>query len=209
MSSFQDSAWLRRLWSLAKPGDPLTDYVTNVQTVNDRGYASSRERAPYASASNSMIAQGAGVHNFVEIGGVDLLGPTTNLLHAMHFEVEQSTVLTGVVSWIVQDGAALTTVARVATTPTTLDPDPDVTPVLFIGSIATAQLPATRTQLPRFNSIGITAATPSFPTVTTEIPPCAGLPFAASWLGPRNLMFFSETPNVVWNWFMSWQAIRS
>jgi len=207
MSSFQDARWLRRLWSLAAPGDPTAPFIANVQLVNDRSYGSSRERAPYAHHSAVAFGAGAGVHNFVEIGAIDGIGPTRNLLQQAIFEVGQANILTGVVRWVIADGAALTTATRVAVTPVISDNDPDITPVIFTGTIATANIPAAAATIPRTNGIGQTAATPSFPSAMTQLPPCAGLNFCASWLGPSNLLFFSGD-NEFFAFVIAWQGMR-
>jgi hypothetical protein len=209
MSSFQDARWLRRLWSLAAPGDPDARYIANVQVINDRAYGSSRERAPHAQHSNTIAAPAAGTHNFVEIGGLDGLGPTVNLLHHGAFEAQMSGVLTGIISWFLGSAGALTTATRVATAPKFIDPDSDVTPTLFQGTILTANLPASRTNLPRANGIGQTAATPTFATSVTTVERLGALPFAASWDGPQNLFFFSETDGVFLLYKLAWQAMRS
>lgn len=208
MSAFQDAGWLRRLWSLAKPGDPVVDYVTNVQVVNDRAYGSSRERAPYAQHGGLITAGGPGVHNFVEIRGADALGPTTNLLHACRWEEAMANQLTGIFTWALADGAALTTATRVATTPMIVDSDPDVACQLFVGTIATANIPAAAIAMPHTNGIGQTAATPSFPTGVSEWLPLGGLPFCASWLGPRSLILFGGA-NQLSLYSIAWQAMRS
>lgn len=209
MSSFQDAAWLRRFWSLAKPGDPVVDYVTSVQIVNDRRYASSRERAPYAGHAGLMVAAGAGVHNFVEIGGLDGLGATRNLLHRARFEVldDMATSLNGLLQAALVDGAALTTATRVATTPIFRDSDPDVTPVLFLGTIATANIPASAVILPRSTTLGLTGATPAFGSAVVDVDPCA-LGFAQTWSGPANVIFFGPADvSIIWK--ATWQAMRA
>jgi len=208
MSSFQDSGWLRRLWSLAKPGDPVTEFVQNVHLVQDRRWSSSRERAPYAAHSGFLLAAGAGVHNFVELRGVDALAATVNLLHACRWEEAMVNTLTGLMSWVIADGSALTTATRVNTTPAVADSDPDVRCELFIGTIATANIPASAVSMPRSNGIGQTAATPSFQSATTEFTPAAGLPFCLSWPGPRSLMLFGGA-NQISAFHVLWQAIRS
>lgn len=207
MSSFQDAGWIRRLWSLAKPGDPLAQYVSNVNIVNEGSYRGTRERAPFAMHSQLAFPAGAGVHNFMEIGGLDPLGPTQNLLHYARIEEGQAAALTGLIQWVIADGAALTTATRVATTPMFRDSDPDVTPQLFLGTIATANIPATAQIIPRSNSLGRTGATPVFDDSVTEVLPLRGLPFAATWTGPSRLIFFGEA-NTMTTFMMAWQAIR-
>jgi len=208
MGSFQDARWLRRLWSLAKPGDPIAEYISNVQLVQDRSWASSRERAPHAQHALGVAAAGAGVHNFFEIGGTDGLGPTLNLLHFARLIGAPTNMLTGTFSWALADGAALTTATRAAVTPTFVDPDPDVTPVLFVGTIATANIPAAAATLPLSDHLGETGATPVYDLAVTNVEPLVGLPFAASWDGPRNLIFFGAA-NELSVVRLAWQAIRS
>lgn len=207
MSSYQDAGWLRRLWSLARPGQPISDYVTNTNLVNDGAYRGSREQAPFALHNQLLFAAGAGVHNFIEIGGFDRLAPTRNLLHYARFEEGQVGALTGLVQWVIADGAALTTASRAAATPVFLDSDPDVTPQVFVGTIATANIPATAQILPRSNCLGRTGATPVFDAGVTEVVPLKGLPFAASWTGPNRLIFFGG-PNEQTVFMTAWQAIR-
>lgn len=207
MSSFQDAGWIRRLWSLAKPGDPVAEYVANVNIVNEGAYRGTRERAPFAMHSQLAFGAGAGVHNFMEIRGFDPLGPTQNLLHYARIEEGQVGALTGLVQWVIADGAAITTATRVATTPMFRDSDPDVTPQLFIGTIATANIPATAQILPRSNALGRTGATPVFDQSVTELWPLGALPFAASWTGPNSLIFYGEA-NTATTFLMAWQAIR-
>lgn len=209
MSSFQDASWLRRLWALARPGDPATDYVTNVQLVNDRRYASSREAAPYASHGALAVAGGAGIHNFVEIGGFDRLAATQNFLHRARFEilVNMATSLDGLLQVSLTDGSTITTATRVATTPLLGDSDPDVTCRLFIGTIATANIPASAIALPRSATLGLTGATPAFGSSITDLDPTE-LGFAQTWIGPRNLMFFAPA-NTSILWKATWQAMRA
>lgn len=207
MSSFQDAGWLRRLWSLATPGDPVAEYVSNVNVVNDGAYRGSRERAPFAMHNQLLFAAGAGVHNFVEIGGLDRLAPTRNMLHYARFEEGQAGALTGLVQWVIADGAALTTVTRAAATPVFADADPDVTPQIFIGTIATANIPATAQILPRSNALGRTGATPVFDAGITEVLPLKSLPFAATWLGPNRLIFIGGA-NEITTFMLAWQAVR-
>lgn len=209
MSGYQNAGWLSRLMSLARPGNPEAEFVANVNVVNDARWRSSRERAPYAAMSNFALAAGAGVHNFVEIGGLDPLG-YVGLLHYARFEAQQSNQITGLISWVLADGAALTTATRVATTPLILDSEPADGPSiqLFEGTIATANIPATAENLPKSNAIGQTLATPAFPTAITEIPPLQGLPFAMSWLGPRRLIFFGGN-NETLQYYLAWQAMRA
>lgn len=207
MSSFQNAAWIRRLWALAQPGDPVAQYVGNVQVVNDRAYASSRERAPYAAHEALLTAPAAGTHNFLEIGGLDQLGATLNLLHRLQVE-HTSSGLALFCMLALADGAALTTATRVATTPRFLDADPDVVPQLFLGTITTANIPASATSIPRSTTLGSTAATPTFDQAVTEILPLPGVHVARSWLGPRNLMLFA--PDAAYLAFrVAWQAVRA
>jgi len=208
MSGFQNAGWLSRLWSLAKPGSPIAELITNVQLVQDRSWSSSREHAPYAMHAGILSPAGAGVHNFVEIGGTDSLAPTLNLLHYGRLELTQSNTLTGLVSVVLQDGAGITTATRAAVTPIVRDADPDVAVTIFEGTIATANIPAAVEALPKSGVVGLTAATPSFPNAITEIPPLKGLPFAISWLGPRNLMLFSGADELM-IYVLSWQAQRA
>lgn len=207
MSSFQDAGWVRRLWSLARPGDPVAEYVANINVVNDGAYRGSRERAPFAMHNQLLFAAGAGVHNFVEIGGFDQLGPTRNMLHYARFEEAQAGALTGLIQWVIADGAALTTASRAAATPVFVDADPDVTPQIFLGTIATANIPATAQILPKSNAIGNTAATPSFPAAITEVLPLKALPFATTWLGPNRLIMIGGA-NEMTTFLLAWQAIR-
>lgn len=207
-SSYQNASWLSRLWNLAKPEAPAAEYVSNVQVVNDRRWSSSREMAPYAAHGGLIAAPAAGSHNFVEIGGVDALGATLNLLHYGRFELGQANQLTGLVRIALADGSALTTASRTAVTPMFLDSDRDVSIALFEGVITTANLPATVEILPKSNSIGQTAATPAFPTAVTELAPLQALPFSASWNGPRNLMFFGGDAEILTYWLV-WQALRA
>lgn len=208
MSSYQDASWIRRLWSLAKPGDPIAEYVSNVSVVNDRRFSSSRERAPYAWHSVLMGAAGAGIHNFLELQGLDALGPTVNLLHRFRGETAMANTLTGLITVAIADGAALTTATRVLTTPLVSDADPDVTPRLFLGTIASANIPAVSAVLPRSNAIGQTGATPTFSQAVSELEPTEALPFAVSWEGPASLMFFSGADELC-IFEAVWQAMRA
>jgi hypothetical protein len=208
VSSFQDSSWLRRLWSLATPGDPVAQFVQNANLVNDRRYASSRERAPYAAHNATIPTGGAGVHNFIEIGGLDLLGPTTNFLHFLRTNTDQSSgALAGFLSWNIAAAGSLTAALRLAQTPQFRDTDPDVAPTLFVGNVATANLPAGRTIVPKNGSVGETSATPSFSFAVTVVEPTA-LPFARTW-NTGSLFIFAETADTLLNFDIVWQAMRS
>lgn len=208
-SSYQNADWLSRLRSLATPGEPTAPFVSNVSIVNDARWRSSRERAPYAAMSNLALAAGPGVHNFVEIGGSDPLG-YIGLLHYARFEASQSNQITGLIAWVIADGASLTTASRTAVTPLARDSEPADGPQiqLFEGTIATANIPATAENLPKNNAIGQTAATPSFPTCITEIPPLQGLPFGMAWRGPGRLIFFGGA-NEQLSYYAAWQAMRA
>jgi len=206
MASFQDAAWLRRLWSLAIPGDPVAQYVSNVHLVNDRSYASSRERAPFAMHTALQVAAGAGSQNFVELGSTDPVG-VENLLHRAVLEVGMSNVLTGLASWVIAPTASLTTATRVAVTPMARDADPDVTPFLFQGTLTNANVPATANVIPRINGVGQTAATPSFQTGVATIERAGPLPFGLRWPAGSSLFFFSGD-NQLWIYSLQWQGVR-
>lgn len=205
-SSFQDAGWLRRLRSLALPGRAKADEVQNVNLVNDRSYSSSRERAPYAFHSAIQAAGGAGIHNFFEITGIDSLGPAPEkLLHRLWI---QGNVGAGGQSFSIANvnGAALTTASRVATTPMLSDADSELTPQLFIGTIATANLP-TRFQLPQKETLFATAATPTVADQITWLDPLGTLPFALRWR-ENSLIFFQDQADLAWIVQLAWQVMR-
>lgn len=208
MSGFNNAGWISRLWALGKPGAPTTEYVQNVNLVNDRRYASSREHAPHAAHAGFLTAPAAGTHNFVELGGSDALAAVVNLLHYMRVELSQANQLTGLLRIALADGAALTTATRTAVAPMFLDSDPDVVPALFEGTITTANIPASAEILPKSGSLGQTNATPAYPTAITELKQLGALPFALSWLGPRRLILFGGDAEIM-EYFVAWQAMRS
>jgi len=208
MSSFQDARWLRRLWSLSAPGTPTTPYAQHISIVNDRGYSSSRERAPYASHAGLFAAPGAGIHNFVEVGALDPLNSARCFLHQARFEIigDIANNLTGLLSWALVDGSTLTTATRVLTTPFVADADPDVQPKLFVGTIETGNLPSLQ-NIPSSVTTGVTAAQPTFGSRISDVEPLPGLHFALSWLGPKNLMFVCSA-NMSWIMRITWQGMR-
>lgn len=209
-SSFQDAGWLRRLRSLALPGRAKADEVQNVNIVNDRSYASSRERAPYAFHTVLVAAPGAGVHNFVEITGVDSLGVAPEkLLHRMFVQLPPLAGQDGAALSIANlNGAALTTATRVATTPMLLEADPELTPQLFIGTITTANLPATRANLPLKQVQEGTNATPEIVNCNTWLEPLVGLPFALRWR-ENSIIFFWENADTLGVIELHWQIFRA
>lgn len=206
---WQSPRWLTRLKALNSGAEDFTvPGVSHVQLVSDRQFDGSREAAPFARHSAFLAAAGAGVHNFVEVVGTGQES-LRFLLHQARLETQMANLLTGFFSWAVVNGAGLTTATRVATTPTFRDVDPQITPQLFVGTITTANLPASRTILPRANAIGQTNASPSFPTCVTDVKPLRGLPFAAEWNGPLSLIFYQETANEIVAYDVAWQAIRA
>lgn len=207
MSSFRDAEWIKRLWSLARPGDPVIDYVAGVNVVNDGRYRGSREQAPYAHHSGFALGAGAGSHNFIEIGGTDPLAPPLNLLHQAVLETAMGNSLTGLVKVLVAPTGSLTSATRVAQTPFTMDSDPDVTPFVFAGTLLTANIPAAAAFLPRQNGVGQTNGTPLFSTSVTKLDPLVTLPFAAKWQG-GSLFFFGGDNEFIF-WQIAWQSIRA
>lgn len=207
MSSFQDASWVRRLWSLGFPGQPIAKAVANVNVVSDMAYRSSRERAPYASHSGVQTAPGAGIHNFIEITGTDALGVSPEKL--LHFvRIQQNVGASGnSVSIALADGAALTTATRVATTPMFIDNDQELTPQLFLGTIATANIPAGAVALPFATNL-TNPATPAVTDVITDIESLRALPFAARWR-ENSLIFFAGQAALAQVFRVAWQIYRA
>lgn len=209
MSSLRDADWLRRLWSLGRPGSPAVEYVQHVNVVNDRGYSSSHEHAPVAQQTSFLAAGGAGVHVFFELTGSDGLAPPLKMLHRIRAITSTSATVNGFLSWVIANPASVTTATRVATTPQLADSDPDVAALLFEGTIATANLPATRRFIPMTRTIGQTGATPAFPFGVTEVDPISSLHYALRWNGPESLFVFVEDANTALFYHATWQAMRA
>lgn len=86
MSTYSEASWLRRLWSLARPGDPTTPYVQNVNLVSDMRYRSSREHAPWGRIVGSGAAPAAGEFAGWELRADDpLVNPVVMLHHLRAF----------------------------------------------------------------------------------------------------------------------------
>ncbi len=204
-ASFQ---WLTRLMQLS---GGATDYtvpgIAHVNLVNDMRFRTSREGAPLACHGSTLAAPGAGSHNFVELMGIDASNALPlNILHHFRAELGQTSVLTGVISWAVVDGSTLTTASRTPATVLMREPDPQITPMMFTGTILTANLPASRVNIPRSGSLGQTNASPLYSSSVTELYGKPEMP-AAFWRGP-SLMFFGGD-NEFMTFLARWQCIRA
>lgn len=208
---FVNYDWWRRLVQLSSgQDDPRVPGVTHVNIVQDSSWRGSRERGPLAQHAVQLAAGGAGIHGFFEIRGSDTMGTIPiKLLHRLRTEVQMSSIADGLISVALAD--SLTTASRIATTPAMLEVDGEgVVPQFFIGSIATANLPATRIVLPRTRSVGQTGATPLFPTSVVELETNRGMPvFVWGPSQPPSFFLFHETPNQAFHAHLAWQTVRS
>lgn len=195
VSSFQNAGWMTRLWSLAKPGDPVAQYVTNVQLVNDMRYRSSRERAPYGRVTNTTPAPGAGEHAGWELRGDDQLGNPLMLLHHVR-------AVSG--AGVVVAALAVPTAALIAdrTASTFMFQETDRELSLTVNTLSTAvgDLP---TSFPLPPDVGVTAAWQGL------FPFTPALPFAASWNAGQSLYVFALTADQVVQIDAAIQAVRA
>jgi len=199
VSSYQDASWLRRLWSLASPDKPDADYVANVQLVNDRGYAGSRERAPYAEASVSIGAAAAGEHSYIEIGGTDSFtgSARTILIHQAAAQVAGGLLHL----WSTPAAITTATTARTAVALGTSDNDDgEITPTLFRADVATANIPAAAQGIPAWSS----SATDASFWINSH----PGLHWALRGRPGQSLYLFAGN-NAAITFFVVWQAMRS
>lgn len=196
MSDYQEAGWLRRLWSLARPGAPFTEHVVNVQVVNDAKYRGSRERAPYGRVIRASPAPAAGEFAGWEIRADDNLGSPLVLLRGLRaFVVGGGSIIVSI-----QAPTAALIADRTASSFTTRDVDPDVT--LTVNSLSTAggDLPATPLVVPP--DIGVTAA-------WAAIVPWPGLDFALHWQNGESLFLWGFTADAVVSIDATIQAIRA
>jgi len=199
-SSYDSAGWLRRLWSLASPGTPSAEFVANVNIVNDRGYSSSRERAPYAVAALNIAAAAAGEHSYIEIGGTDAFSGSSPiiLLHQAGAQIAAGLNML----WAAPNAITTATTARTAVALATSDQDPDLTPTLFRADVATANIPAAAALFPGWSSAG-TAVDATF-----WLNSHPGLRFAQRGR-PGQSLYLIAGNNAAVTFYAVWQAMRS
>ena len=196
MSDYQEAGWLRRLWSIARPGAPFTEHVQNVQLVNDAKYRGSRERAPYGRIIAASPAPAAVEFAGWELRADDNLSSPIVLLRGLRaFVVGGGSIIASIqapTAALIADRTAASFIAR--------DRDPDVT--LTVNSLSTAggDLPATPFVVPP--DFGVTAAWAS-------IVPWVGLDFALHWQNGESLFLWGFTADAVVSLDATIQAIRS
>jgi len=144
-AAYLEASWLRRLMSLARPAQPITPFAQNVNIVNDGSYRSSREHAPCARTFTTFLTPGAGEHAYLELTGSDTKGAPIILLHELVGSAlfVNLTVIVGTAPI-----GSLTTVSRAAIQPVFQEQDEALEALLFAGTIATANIPATFGTLP-------------------------------------------------------------
>jgi hypothetical protein len=197
VSSYSEASWLRRLWSLARPGDPTTPYVSNVNLVNDGSVRSSRERAPYGRVLGTTAAPAAGEFAGWELRADDNLGvaPLT-MLHGLRAFATGGAVLIG----MVQAPTAALIADRTAAAFRFSDADPDITLSVFTLSSAGGDLPATPFTLPP--DIGVTAG-------WGAIVPWPKLPFAGHWRNGESLYVWAFAADITLTIDATIQGVRS
>ena len=176
MSSYQNAGWLSRLISLAKPGQPTSEYVSNVNLVNDNAFRSSRESAPIARVISVSPAPGAGEFAGWEFRADDSLRSPLVQLHGLR---AFATGPAAIIAQIQTPSAALIA-DRTAATFSSEDQDPDVNLSVFTLSTAGGDLPATPMVLPP--DLGVTAG-------WAAIVPWPRLPFALEWQDGQSLYY--------------------
>lgn len=196
MSGYQNAGWLSRLISIAKPGEPANEYVTNVNLVNDGSVRSSREQAPFGRIIGVSPAPAAGEFAGWELRADDNLRSPLTLLHGLRAFASGPA---SIIAFLSQPTATFIA-DRTAASFSFRDNDPDVSLSVFSLSTAGGDLPASPMVLPP--DIGVTAGWAAI------VPFGDALPFAAQWIDGESLYIWAFAANVAISIDATIQGVR-
>lgn len=154
-STYKAAGFIRRLLDAALPDS--VHQLVNVQLVNDRTFAGSRERAPSATFVDILNLAGAGEHNVLAIRATDAGSDhPPPIINVQRLQLRSGTALDSF-SWTVLSQAAFDALT-VADGPDpfpaiTVDSDDEVSIVAELLAIETANLPTAAGILPNMNDV--------------------------------------------------------